>query len=560
METYIIIGLTIVFLLVLMLVKGAIDSDRYMKKRISEAKKAFGTVSTKRLSLDEMEAVKKLFYRYKTEDSIDDLTASDIDLDEIFQSYDNCLSAPGREYFYNLLRNPLYDEKALLEVENNVSFFNDNEDYRDKIRAYFLSIGNMKKVSFFDCLDYFDDLECPNLFKEYAVLLVFILSIALIFISEGLGIALLIFSVCFNILDYYKERGKIENYMICFNFIANFIDKAGEISKIDSSLKITEVEKLGKMHENLKKVVKYSSAIKNGSGQIGAGNPFDLLFDYVKMLFHIDIILFYRMLDFIKKNKAEIEDMYLCLGKIETYINIVSIRKSLPVYCIPKKGEGISFENIFHPLIRDPVKNSLTADEGVLITGSNASGKSTFLKSVAINLLFSKTIHTCLADSFVSDDYHLFSSMSLRDDVKTNDSYFMVEIKALKRIFDFKENNPDKKVICFVDEVLRGTNTIERIAACTQILLNLKEKSVLCFAATHDYELTDLLEKDYLNYHFSEDIKDNDILFEYKLIPGKATSRNAIKLLSIMGFNDTIVNKAQTMASDFSNNGVWRLS
>ena len=155
------------------------------------------------------------------------------------------------------------------------------------------------------------------------------------------------------------------------------------------------------------------------------------------------------------------------------------------------------------------------------------------------------------------DDYHVLSSMSLKDDILNHDSYFMVEIKALKRIFDYRSENPDKKVLCFVDEVLRGTNTVERIACATQILKAFDSDNILCFAATHDIELTDLLKEQYENYHFDEEIKEDDVLFNYLIKPGKATSRNAIRLLSLMGFPENIIDKANNMAKDFTENGVW---
>jgi DNA mismatch repair ATPase MutS len=79
--------------------------------------------------------------------------------------------------------------------------------------------------------------------------------------------------------------------------------------------------------------------------------------------------------------------------------------------------------------------------------------------------------------------------MSLRDDLQGGDSYYVVEIKALKRILTAAKE-PGRPVLCFVDEVLRGTNTVERIAASTQILKSFDGRAVLCFAATHDIELT----------------------------------------------------------------------
>ena len=112
-------------------------------------------------------------------------------------------------------------------------------------------------------------------------------------------------------------------------------------------------------------------------------------------------------------------------------------------------------------------------------------------------------------------------------------------------------------VLCFVDEVLRGTNTVERIAASTQILKKLAKEKVECFAATHDIELTSLLKEEYDVYHFEGDVSDNDVRFDYKLKKGPATTRNAIKLLGVLGYDENIVKDAQDMADSFLERGVW---
>lgn len=101
----------------------------------------------------------------------------------------------------------------------------------------------------------------------------------------------------------------------------------------------------------------------------------------------------------------------------------------------------------------------------------------------------------------------------------------MVEIKALKRILDLISDGNEIPVLCFVDEVLRGTNTVERIAASTEILRSMTLQNCICFAATHDIELTHLLEDVYCNYHFAEEIEDNDIFFSYKILDGRATTQ-----------------------------------
>ena len=195
-------------------------------------------------------------------------------------------------------------------------------------------------------------------------------------------------------------------------------------------------------------------------------------------------------------------------------------------------------------------------ERGVLLTGSNASGKSTFLKTTAINAILAQTVHTCLADRYSGGLYRIMSSMALRDDLAGGDSYYIVEIKSLKRILNYSADS-GRPVLCFVDEVLRGTNTVERIAASTQILKSLAGKNVLCFAATHDIELTHLLEAYYNNYHFEEEIKEEDVVFNYRLKKGRATTRNAIRLLGVMGYEESIIEEAEKQAERFLKTGSW---
>lgn len=128
-------------------------------------------------------------------------------------------------------------------------------------------------------------------------------------------------------------------------------------------------------------------------------------------------------------------------------------------------------------------------EKGVLLTGSNASGKSTFLKTVAVNAILSQSVNTCMAKKYEAPLFHVYSSMALRDNMDSGESYYIVEIKGTQADSGCCGSRKRFHVLCFVDEVLRGTNTVERIAASTQILKFLRKRKVFCFAATHDIEL-----------------------------------------------------------------------
>ena len=149
--------------------------------------------------------------------------------------------------------------------------------------------------------------------------------------------------------------------------------------------------------------------------------------------------------------------------------------------------------------------------------------------------------------------------MSLKDSLETGESYYMAEINSIKRILESKKSGND--VLCFLDEVLRGTNTVERVAAATEILRYLSGSNIITIAATHDIELTYILEKVYNNYFFREEIKKEDdkedIYFSYKLNSGRSDTRNALLLLKVMGYPEEIYENAGKLSEGFLNTGKW---
>ncbi len=555
---YVIFTIVIVLLFLVLFISGSISDTKRKKKIIEEMREEYGKIPYSKYYSSEQKNIKEIFERRKTNDSIDDITAGDLELDDIFKRINYCRSSMGTSVLYNILRNPDLSLEKTSSLESKINYFTENSEDRYKLRTEFNDIGRIR-VSLFECLDIIESLPTRNLLVDYLAAIFIIVGFGSLFINPYVGILILIAVLCFNIISYYSARGGIEPFIIAFGYINKFI----RIAKPFSSLKIDciqeEIDIIEKNVKVLKGFTKHAGlVINNNSSKIGSGNPLEIVLDYMKMLLHVDIIYFYKMLSELIKNRKCVEELYYSLGEIESYISIAYYRASLSDFCIPEKREDLSITNAYHPLINNPVKNSITCKSGVLITGSNASGKSTFLKTVAVNILLAETIHTCTADSYSGQGYALFSSMSLRDNLSGNDSYFMVEIKAMKRILDYKNSHPETAVICFVDEVLRGTNTLERIASSTEILKYLLSSGTITFAATHDGELTYLLEDLYDNYHFEEEIKNNDVIFNYRLIEGRAGTRNAIKLLSVMGFPKDIIDNAEKRANNFLQTGEWK--
>ncbi|NLL75751.1 MAG: hypothetical protein GX235_00655 [Clostridiales bacterium] len=557
---YIVFALTIFAFIVLIMFKGFLDEKKKKADFVVWLRNNYGALPKR--AEDKPEEFERISHYFKKHEAdgfyIDDITWNDLNMDSIFKQMNYAYSAAGEEYLYYLLRTPIQDTDKIERLEKHISFFMENEEARIKYQLFFAELGRTGKNSIYDYLNYLNLLGNRDNKKHYIGDLAILVSIIIMFFSVPLGVILLVLSICRNIISYFKVKNEIEPYITSFGYILRLLRSVENIVKLPAEGFAEEMEELRDCRKKMSKFKSGSYIIMSPARMSAASNPLEVLLDYIRMTFHLDLIKFNDMLAEVRKNIDVIDRMLTLIGYIETTIAIGAYRISRDVYCLPELNhyEGLQIDNMYHPLIENPVKNSISANQGILLTGSNASGKSTFLKTVALNAILAQTIHTCLADRYAASPYRIMSSMALRDDLSGGDSYYIVEIKSLKRILN-NVIEGGNKVLCFVDEVLRGTNTVERIAASTQILKSLANTNVICFAATHDIELTHLLQSDYDNYHFEEEIKGDDVVFNYRLMIGRATTRNAIKLLRVMGYEEQIIHKAEELAESFMKNGVW---
>lgn len=560
MDDILIIVLLVFAAIIILILIGIVTSINATKTLYNKMKESFGKINDKDYEYDEYEALSHYFRNTVNEEDyhIDDITWNDLDMDSIYILINNTCSSVGREYLYKLLRIPTDNQDILNERERLIQYFDTHEDERTKIMMALRKMGYTRKLSTSDYMKNIFALKPSNNFSHYLINLLLIGSILfLIFVDAVFGILLLLISSGIAIISYYKHKAKIETYFICIRQLVAMLDAANDISKLN----ISELSEYSNRFIELNK--KFAKVSRNSfllvSSKENNGSLAEVVMEYVRMFTHVDLIKFNSMLKNMAGNYDDVINLFDLLGLIDSMISVASFRRVIPYYCNPKfvQNSEINVKDVYHLCIKKPVPNSIKECKPVLITGSNASGKSTFLKSIAINAVLAQSINTCPSKSYTAPFYRVYSSMALRDSIEAGESYYIVEIKSLKRIMD-KAKQSGNKILCFVDEVLRGTNTVERIAASSQILKELYSEDVMCFAATHDIELTYILKEYYSNYHFSEQVVDNEIVFSYELNNGRATSRNAIKLLEIIGYNKNIVNKAQERAEDFVNTGVWR--
>lgn len=538
------------------------DNIRQRKWFLAKVHRLWGSVAEREYTWEELESISH-YARHRQDGKfmIDDITWNDLGMDQIFMLLNTTVSSCGEDCLYSMLRHPVFDPAVLEERERLIRYFTDHENERIQIQTQAGKVTKLGNISITDYIYVLKDIPRRRVVKYILLACLTLACLLGLFVNPLEAAVMLLLVMCFNGFVHMRDAKDVEPYLNCFGCILKLLKAADGFEKIRNPQIQSYLDRIAAVRKSMK-------GFRRGAFLVTSTNSLQdgleaLVLSYLKIMFHVDMIKFYSMLKYVEGHEEEIEDLFAAIGELDALIAAASFRQYLPRYTVPsleeRDGKDHAFletENFYHPLIPDPVANSVRMERGLLVTGSNASGKSTFLKTVALQALLAQTVHTCPADAYRGNYVKVMTSMALRDNLESGESYYMVEIKSLQRILT--ECKKPETVLCIVDEVLRGTNTIERIAASSRILRSLDRPNVLPLAATHDIELSYILEDCFDNYHFEEEIRDQDVIFNYLLKKGRATTRNAIKLLEIIGYDPQIVEDARKAAREFEETGVWK--
>lgn len=477
---------------------------------------------------------------------VDDITWNDLEMNKIFSRLNTTQSFMGEQVLFSELHRISKDKSELIMREKVIEFYSTNEEVRENTQ---LLLRKMKKdkVNYY-LPEYMNSLEMQKIpfiwVCRVLQWLLLLLAISALITMNQLVIGAAGINFLINIALFAVGKSKYEIFMESLHGIiytvkiSKSLSAANEANHIGTKIAVRENVK------KLDKISKMIGALERKKQASISGDIMGLISDYLIGALMWDFIVYDKVVRHLMGKQKEFMELYQFVGEIDMCIAIASFRKSLIEYCIPEFAKKeLMVEEIYHPLIDTPIKNSLNMRKNILLTGSNASGKSTFVKSITINIILGQSIHTCAAKRMVIPDAGVITSMAVRDDILSGESYYMKEIKYLKRMIE--KSNGERMVICGIDEILRGTNTMERVAASIAILDYLCRKNCLIMVASHDLELAKILADKYENYYFCETLKEGDILFDYKLRKGISNSHNAIQLLQAVGFPDEIVTNAR---------------
>lgn len=482
--------------------------------------------------------------KHGKEPSIDEITWNDLEMDEVFLRINNTKSYMGEQVLYQRLHETggeipegteerlgiFCDVEQRVEIEEKLSAIGKkDEDYH---MATFLMHPDIWEIK-------------SGFFLHLLQLLLLICLLGSIVTEKIIFVAALVTIALINLFIYLNMKQKYEIYLYSLGSLKKILEFGSWMAADPKRKELFVTEELEQAIAELSRLSKRIIGIQNRKYAALSGDIMYICNDYIQGIMLLDLSAFNHIMKIIDKKQDMVLMLYRFAGNIDAEISIASFRKSMDTWCCPEFNDAcvIAGRQISHPLLTEPTANDFALTGHAIITGDNASGKSTFMKALAINAVLAQTIHTCIAKSFSMPRLNIMTSMSLRDDISTGESYYMREAKYLKRMLDQAQGKIPSLYI--IDEILRGTNTRERLAAASAILHYLENMHGFVLVATHDMELVYKMKDKYENYYFESQVVRSDIYFDYQIRKGIGGSSNAIALLSLLQFPAEVVSDAE---------------
>jgi MutS domain V len=498
----------------------------------------------------DMESIADYFRSHdQPDDVLDDRTWGDLLLDETFGYLDRTESTVGQQVLYKRLRSPA---GSLAEFEDMVTRMSTDTNRRERAQV---ALARLRDPAGY----YLHRLTFPDTLKRQSWHIFFPIWTAAVLVTLSLSIfwpkliflAVLVFVVNFVIRTATARR--VSGEITWFRQVGPLLSAARKLATIASN---DSAPLIATLKSDLDALTRLGTIARWVSRDPYTAN--EIVFaitEYLNVLLLMDANALYFAARELELRGTNLRRLIEAVGEIDAAIAVASFRTGIRQWTRPRfvdPAGSAMFTNIRHPLLDNAVPNSLTLapPHGLLVTGSNMSGKSTLLRTLGINVVLAQTINTCVAESYSAPIYQVRSCIGRSDDLIGGKSYYLVEVESVLSLVRASESSAPHLFI--FDELFRGTNAVERIAAAEAVLATLTGggKPHVTVAATHDGELVDLLRDTYAVCHFGDALSPDGLMFDYHLMTGPATSRNAIALLELNGVPETMVRRALARARE----------
>ena len=485
-----------------------------------------------------------------TDSQVDDQTWYDLALHKVFDQLNYTQSSIGAEALYQKMRLLTFQpDDSLRELEE---FFERQPDLRLRVQVIMNQLGK-KNHNMARSIVANPGNQDSRIYLSLYIFLACLPVLSLFFLPffKIQAMSVLIASVTFNIIFSSIRNWSNKMRLDQVSYLVRLFASAEKLSR----LALPKQEALKQAVQPFKKTKVISSILQSPTGS----SEMEIILIYLNFLFLIPQIAQVYIYNQVKSYQKEAQETINLLGEMEVAISLLRHKRDFELICQPhfSKEGGIRGKSLYHPLIANPVVNDVSFEKNMVISGDNASGKSTYLKMVAINCILAQGLGFAYGESFELPYGHVMTSMDVSDDIEVGDSYFITESKTILRMIE-NLKKPGFHYF-FIDELFKGTNTIERIGAGLGIVRWLSGRNCLYMISSHDIELVVASGAVNDNYHFDSRYVDGKIVFDYHIKQGSAVTKNAVNTLKSLHFPSEITLTAQELIEQYEETGKWSL-
>lgn len=472
--------------------------------------------------------------------TLDDRTWSDLDLDAAFVRLDHTLTPVGSQCLYRMLRTPRLDAEDLARRRTQLGRLRSDTDLRGRLLLALAPAGDPQLAHLAEVL--WGEPPARSGWEAVVPLLaVAPLAAAAAAVTGVVGWAPAFVAAAFNIVVHFAHLQRVSELPL--EQLGRLLAAA---SGVAASAGAVAPEACAAIGPGLARTVRARRRLS----LLQLEDPLGLA-RYVRVLLLLDVSAWSAAADVVRTAGEELRSLLRGVGEVDAFLALASWLSTAGKLTVPEPTpslDGAGFEDLRHPLIADPVPCSLDLDRrGVLVTGSNMSGKTTLLKSVGVNAVLAQTVGFAAAGRWTMPLMRPVTSIGRADNLIEGRSYYLAEVESVARMV--RAAGGDAVHLFLADELFRGTNAVERVAGATAVLGHLAAHGDLVLAATHDLELGELLGETFRPVHFGEEVGPEGLRFDYRLQPGIATGRTALALLELTGYPKPVVAEARRLVT-----------
>ncbi|MCQ2241704.1 MutS-related protein [Treponema sp.] len=462
---------------------------------------------------------------------IDDVTEQDLMLKEFDRIYNHTLTSCGSNLFSHWLYT-IKNREQILQLQKDMQTICSHPNFEYIKHCLNKYVGKQKHNNF--VRDLWNGFSIYNFVIDnffYLFLFNIVLNVVLSLVFTKYLAAFVVLFLVNNFLMFIATNKYISHVTSSIGYFLSIcyaLNKINKKSSLDLLYKTPDYKKFSRLSI-------FAVFFKEGIGGPSSGDIASVLIDYFRIFFAMELFSFKMVEKTILDNLEQVRDIYLYTGYIDCLINSDGIIKKYNC-CLTEFNENsdtaINFLNLRNPFITDGIGQSRNLDRSIIITGLNMSGKTSFMKSVALNQIIATSFGFAFADSYSTQIVDVVSSICINDQLLEGKSRYYAEAE---RLMNLKETINNHKCLCVIDEILSGTNSEERIFGSTKILLDFVESDSLLIAATHDLQIAENIKDVYCPVYFDGETVGNKIEFDYVIKEGIVSKKNGLLILKLLG-------------------------